>query len=510
MGPPTVPTMSRTSGLAAWLASLRTDQLRRCCAAGRTRPARRSRGVSRELAGRLNGQRSIALAAEQLEPARAAGRRGGARARRLRPSATTCWPLLGDRRRGRRARGSTRRWTSCSGWRWSGRPARRCGCPGRGRQVLPNPLGAGPLRAGALPARSPSPSWPGSGPASGSAASSASGNGSTRSPRAVGRSGRRRPAAGAGPARSSPSIVGQVAWHGPRLAGVHFPNELPARRSPTSWAWRWPCRAGSCPPSGASGRCRGSWRWPCAGPDYHAPFTAEPPAPATAADRTGSGSPTPAGTRPAPRWRRCAGCSRCWTERRRPPCSRGGVGVRELRRIAKQLSTDEPAIRLWLETAAARRAGRRHLGRGARHRRRRRLAHRRSGRGAGHAAAGLVAGRARAQPPGGRIRQGAARADPLVRRRPERPPARRGAHRAGHAAHRPRADRHRRAGRAAGLPPADVRRTGHRAAAARHPGRGRALSGWPPTAPSPRSGTRCWPRRAPRIRSRRWSRPRPG
>ena len=152
------------------------------------------------------------------------------------------------------------------------------------------------------------------------------------------------------------------------------------------------------------------------GPGYRAPFDRPAAHAGHRPDRADPGGRV----RPARRRRRgrgqCGGCSRCWTARRWPRLRDGGIGVRELRRVAKQLDTDEPTVRLWLETAAAAGLIAADRGRCTGHHRRRGLADRRAGRGAEPVAAGLVAAGGGAQPPVRRGRQGAAGPAALVPR----------------------------------------------------------------------------------------------
>jgi hypothetical protein len=148
-------------------------------------------------------------------------------------------------------------------------------------------------------------------------------------------------------------LVTRTAWHGPRLAmvGVHFPSASrpvrPEELGPQLVVQGW-----VVPTGWGSGEMPSEVALAVRGPGYHAPFTGAPPAPATAPIEP---------SRVAEAGRHAAGNAVEGVRRllalldRVPPATlrAGGIGVRELRRVAKQLDTDEPTVRVWLETAAA-------------------------------------------------------------------------------------------------------------------------------------------------------------
>ncbi len=347
MGSPTVPTMSSTSGLAAWLASLRTDQLR-LLLARRPDVARPPEPRSlAELAGRLNGQRSIELAGELLSlPALQVAEAVLALSGSAERDELLALLGIGDEGVARRVdqaldelSGLALVWPAGASVRMSGAWA----------QVLPNPLALG--RSGQVLYQALTVAQ---------LARIGSGLG-------LGGIDRKRewvdaltaavadPVAVAQRLEQAPpalaDIVDKVAWHGPRLAGVHFPNSF-QRIEPDQLGLALAVQGWIVPTEWGVGEMPRELALAVRGPDYHAPFTAEPPAPATAAI---------APERLSDAGRHAAGAAVEAVRRllalldRAPPATlqSGGVGVRELRRMAKGLSTGEPAIRLWLEIAAA-------------------------------------------------------------------------------------------------------------------------------------------------------------
>ena len=148
--------------------------------------------------------------------------------------------------------------------------------------------------------------------------------------------------------------VVRTAWHGPRLAmsGVRFPSgtrpALPGHELGEQLVvqgWVVPIEWGAAEmPAEVALAVRG--------PGYHAPFAGPPPTVATAPIDP---------SRVAEAGRHAAGAAVEGVRRlvtmldHSPPATLrdGGIGVRELRRVTKQLDTDEPTLRLWLETAAA-------------------------------------------------------------------------------------------------------------------------------------------------------------
>lgn len=145
-------------------------------------------------------------------------------------------------------------------------------------------------------------------------------------------------------------LVRRLAWDGPRLAGVRFPDATQRVRADDLGA-QLAVQGWFVPTEWGVGEMPRELALAVRGPGFHAPFDPEPPPLATA-------------DVPGPRLReagRHAAGAAVEAVRRvlalldaEPPATLkdGGVGVRELRRVAKRLGTDEAAVRQWLETAA--------------------------------------------------------------------------------------------------------------------------------------------------------------
>lgn len=154
--------------------------------------------------------------------------------------------------------------------------------------------------------------------------------------------------------RARPELVEaveRIAWHGPLAAQARLPR---ARERPEPHAVGLHLALHGWVVAGEWGEIG---EMPCEvalavrGPSYRAPFDPAPPPPATApvdAARLHEAMRQAAGTAVDAARRLLAVIDRA------PPAmvQAGGVGVRELRRVAKQLGTDEAGVRLWLELAA--------------------------------------------------------------------------------------------------------------------------------------------------------------
>jgi Helicase conserved C-terminal domain len=155
-------------------------------------------------------------------------------------------------------------------------------------------------------------------------------------------------------ARAGDRVAEQVlrlAWHGPRRSGVQFPapgesvgpDQVGRQLAVQGWVVPTEWGIGEMPREVALA---------VRGRDYHAPFDAYPPRPATAPvdpeQLRAAGEHAALATLEAVR--------RLVTLLGRGPLGTvqgGGVGVRELRRAAKELGSDVTGVRLGLETAAA-------------------------------------------------------------------------------------------------------------------------------------------------------------
>jgi Helicase conserved C-terminal domain len=313
--------MTRSSGLSAWLVSLRPEQL---LALLRRRPdvarAPEPRDLA-ELAGRLNGQHSIPQAVEQLslpalEVAEAVLSVGGSATR------DTVLGLLGVTDEATATRvdqaldellGLALVWPAGASVRMSGAWAQVLPDPlalGRSGQVLYNLLTIAQLaRIGSglgLGGFERKRDWV-------DAITAA-----VADPAAVARR-----LAQAPPALAD--IVEKLAWHGPRIGGVRFPDGI-HRIQPEQLGMLLAVQGWVVPTEWGRGEMPRELALAVRGPDYRAPFTAEPPTPATAAIDP-----------------------RRLTEAGRHAA---GAAVEAVRRMAKQLSIGEPAVRLWLEVAA--------------------------------------------------------------------------------------------------------------------------------------------------------------
>ncbi|MHA6619463.1 helicase-associated domain-containing protein [Pseudonocardia sp. DLS-67] len=144
------------------------------------------------------------------------------------------------------------------------------------------------------------------------------------------------------------AAVRQLAWHGPRRSGVRFPEpgeppDVGHRLAVQGWAVPTEWGIAEMPREVALA-VRGS--------GYHAPFDARPP-------HLGTASVDPVQLRAAGEHAALAALDSVRalvTLLDHGPLATvqgGGVGVRELRRAAKELGSDVTAVRLGLETAAA-------------------------------------------------------------------------------------------------------------------------------------------------------------
>ena len=343
--------MSRTSGLSAWLGTLHSAQLH---ALLRRRPDAvlppEPRDLA-ELAERLNSGRSIMLAAERLQlpalqVAEAVLALGGSVTR---PALLSLFGCTDDEATAARVDAALDELLGLA-LVWPAGAAVRLS--GAWREVLPDPLGVG--RSGQqLYARLTVPQLARIGSGYGLGGHQRKQDWVDALVRTLGDP----DVAARSLALASPELADLVlraAWHGPRLemAGVHFPVET--RPAPAGYrlgpqlvvqGWLVPIEWGSSEmPSEVALAVRG--------PGYRAPFADPLPPPAT-------GPIEPA--RVAEAGRHAAAAAVDGVRRllalldRAPPATLrdGGIGVRELRRVAKQLDTDEPTVRLWLETAAA-------------------------------------------------------------------------------------------------------------------------------------------------------------
>ncbi len=147
-------------------------------------------------------------------------------------------------------------------------------------------------------------------------------------------------------------LVEQVAWHGPQVGGVFLPSQHqrvpPGHRGVevALYGWVVPAQWGSV------GEMPREVALAVRGRDHHPTLPPQPPLPTgqrldpdqlLATSRSAAGASVD-------------GVSRLLALLGRTPLSTvqtGGVGVRELRRAAKELRAREHEVRLWLETAAA-------------------------------------------------------------------------------------------------------------------------------------------------------------
>jgi Helicase conserved C-terminal domain len=155
-------------------------------------------------------------------------------------------------------------------------------------------------------------------------------------------------------ARADPRVaeaVQQVAWHGPRRSGVQFPERGEHVR-PDEVGRQLAVQGWVVPTDWGIGEMPREVALAVRGPKYRAPFDAYPPRAATA-------RVDPAQLRSAAEHAALAALEsvrRLVTLLGHSPLGTvqgGGVGVRELRRVAKELGSDVPQVRLSLEIAAA-------------------------------------------------------------------------------------------------------------------------------------------------------------
>ena len=146
-------------------------------------------------------------------------------------------------------------------------------------------------------------------------------------------------------------VVRQVAWRGPRRSGVQFP-EADEPVGPEQVGRQLAVQGWMVPTEWRIGEMSCEIALAVRGEEYHAPFDAYPPRPATA-------PVDPAQLRAAGEHAALAALEsvrRLVTLLGHNPLSTvkgGGVGLRELRRAAKELGSDVTGARLALETAAA-------------------------------------------------------------------------------------------------------------------------------------------------------------
>ncbi|MHA6628316.1 helicase-associated domain-containing protein [Pseudonocardia sichuanensis] len=154
--------------------------------------------------------------------------------------------------------------------------------------------------------------------------------------------------------RAGPEVaeaVRRIAWHGPRTSGCEFP--APDEPVGTAQVGRLLAVQGwVVPTEWGIGEMPREVALAVRGPEYRAPFDVHPPrirtAPVAPEQVRGAGERAALAALESVR--------RLVALLDRAPLTTvqgGGVGVRELRRGAKQLATDITGIRLWLETAAA-------------------------------------------------------------------------------------------------------------------------------------------------------------
>ena len=148
------------------------------------------------------------------------------------------------------------------------------------------------------------------------------------------------------------TAVRRIAWHGPRAMGVALPGTVYGF-DPRSTGVQLAVQGWVVPSEwGDFGEMPREVALAVRGPGYRPPFDPTPPAPATVpveAERVDAGGRQAAGAA-------VDAVRRLLALLERGPLrtvTAGGVGVRELRRAAKQLPGGEPGVRLWLAVAAA-------------------------------------------------------------------------------------------------------------------------------------------------------------
>jgi hypothetical protein len=154
--------------------------------------------------------------------------------------------------------------------------------------------------------------------------------------------------------RADPRIaeaVRQLAWHGPRRSGVRFP-EPGEPAEPHHAGFQLALQGWAVPTEWGIAEMPREVALAVRGPEYHAPFDARPPRPATApvdaAQLRAAGEHAALAALDSVRSLvTLLGHSPLTT------VQGGGIGVRELRRAAKELGSDVTAVRLGLEIAAA-------------------------------------------------------------------------------------------------------------------------------------------------------------
>jgi Helicase conserved C-terminal domain len=155
-------------------------------------------------------------------------------------------------------------------------------------------------------------------------------------------------------ARAGPRVadaVEKLAWRGPRRSGVQFP-EPGESVGPDQVGHQLALQGWVVPTEWGIGEMPREVALAVRGPEYHAPFDPHPPRPATAP--VDPGQLRAAGEHAA--LAALESVRRLVTLLGQSPLHTvqgGGVGLRELRRAAKELGADVTGVRLWLETAAA-------------------------------------------------------------------------------------------------------------------------------------------------------------
>ncbi|TWF77081.1 XPB/Ssl2-like helicase family protein [Pseudonocardia hierapolitana] len=154
--------------------------------------------------------------------------------------------------------------------------------------------------------------------------------------------------------RAGPRVaeaVRQLAWHGPRRSGVQFP-EPGEPVEPHDVARQLALQGWAVPTEWGIAEMPREVALAVRGPEYHAPFDAHPPCPATAP--VDPGQLRAAGGHAAVA--ALDSVRSLVTLLDHSPLTTvqgGGIGVRELRRAAKELGSDLTVVRLGLEIAAA-------------------------------------------------------------------------------------------------------------------------------------------------------------
>jgi hypothetical protein len=154
--------------------------------------------------------------------------------------------------------------------------------------------------------------------------------------------------------RADPRVadaVRKLAWHGPRRSGVQFP-EPGEHVEPHHVGRQLAVQGWVVPTEWGIAEMPREVALAVRGPEYHAPFDAHPPRPATAPVdpeqlRAAGGHAALAALDSVRALVTLLGHNPLTT------VQGGGVGLRELRRAAKELGSDVTAVRLGLETAAA-------------------------------------------------------------------------------------------------------------------------------------------------------------